>query len=221
MLVDRKPFKEWAMSRPEFEDLPFYERPDLTPYLIHLTKNSVDEDGRSAFDNLVSILETGEIWGTRAFVKGLDRAACFMDVPFYSLKYILNEENTDPNNPRYEAFGIFVSKKYAYNVGCRPVLYLSDEEVTQIKIPNEELWRVVKLELSNSRCVSWLHEREWRVKGDFALPAKRQGVLVRDPACAEKLQKLIAEAPDRFKAKGYSVIPLTVLCQGLPLLQKD
>ena len=24
--------------RPEFEDLPFFERPNLTPYLIHLTK---------------------------------------------------------------------------------------------------------------------------------------------------------------------------------------
>jgi hypothetical protein len=144
-----------------------------------------------------------------------------MDVPFYSLKYILNEENRDSNNPRYEPFGIFVSKKYAYNKDCRPVLYLSDEEVNQIKIPNCELWRVVKLGLNNGGCISWLHEREWRVKGDFPLPSKWQGVLVRNPTCAEKLQKLIAETPDRFKANRYSVIPLTVLCQGLPFLQKD
>jgi hypothetical protein len=108
------------MSRPEFEDLPFYERPDLTPYLIHLTKNTLDENGCSAFDNLVSILESGEIRGTRTFIKGADRAACFMDVPFYSLKYILNEENTDSSDPRYEPFGIFVSKKYAYNKTAIP-----------------------------------------------------------------------------------------------------
>ena len=25
---------------PEFEDLPFFERPDLSPYLVHLTKNT-------------------------------------------------------------------------------------------------------------------------------------------------------------------------------------
>jgi hypothetical protein len=33
------------MRFPEFEDLPFYERPDLTPYLVHLTKNTKQEDG--------------------------------------------------------------------------------------------------------------------------------------------------------------------------------
>jgi hypothetical protein len=41
------------MSKPAFEELPFYERPDLTPSLIHLTKRS--KDGASALDNLVSI----------------------------------------------------------------------------------------------------------------------------------------------------------------------
>ena len=38
------------MALPEFEDLPFYDRPDLTPYLVHLTKNSKKEDGFSAFE---------------------------------------------------------------------------------------------------------------------------------------------------------------------------
>jgi len=209
------------MSRPEFEDLPFYDRPDLTPYLIHLTKNTVDENGRSAFDNLVSILETGKIWGTGKYIKGPNSAACFMDVPFYSLKYILTEENTDPNDPRYEPFGVFVLKKYAYSKGCRPVCYLSDEDVEEIRIPRCELWRVVKLELNDEGCVSWLHEREWRATGDFPLPSRRLGVLVRNPTYAEKLQELIADTPERFKAKRYSVIPLTVLCQGLPLLRND
>ena len=32
------------MALPEFEDLPFYDRPDLTPYLVHLTKNSKKEE---------------------------------------------------------------------------------------------------------------------------------------------------------------------------------
>jgi hypothetical protein len=68
------------MSRPEFEDLPFYERPDLTPYL---TKNTAAKNGHSAFDNLISILETGQIQGIRTFVKGPDRAACFMNVPLF------------------------------------------------------------------------------------------------------------------------------------------
>lgn len=32
-----------SMMHPEFEDLPFFERPDLTPFLIHLTKNTKGE----------------------------------------------------------------------------------------------------------------------------------------------------------------------------------
>src|SRR5579864_2383698 len=103
--------------RPDFEDLPFFERPDLTPYLVHLTKNTKAEDDYSAFENLVSILQTGEVWGSstkKGFIKGPHRAACFMDLPFAALKYVLNEENSDPTAPRYESFGVFVTKKHAY-----------------------------------------------------------------------------------------------------------
>lgn len=105
------------MKRPAFEDLPFYERPDLTPYLIHLTKNTKKEDGYSAYDNLISILERGKIWGSSresGFIKGPNKAVCFMDVPFVSLKYVLNKDNTDPSRPRYEPFGVFITKKFAY-----------------------------------------------------------------------------------------------------------
>jgi hypothetical protein len=144
-----------------------------------------------------------------------------MDVPFYSLKYILNKENTDPDEPRYEPFGIFVTKKYAYSKGCRPVLYLSNEEVECLEIPESQLWRVVRFEVSDRGWISWLHEREWRAKGDFGLPPEPDGVLVNNPNCAEKLQKLIANAPGKFRAKPRSIIPLTVLCQGLPLSRKE
>ena len=57
--------------RPEFEDLPFFERPDLTPYLIHLTKNTKADD-YSAYNNLVNILLTGKVWGSdkeKGFIK--------------------------------------------------------------------------------------------------------------------------------------------------------
>lgn len=48
----------------EFDDLYFHVRPDLTPYLIHLTKNTQKNDQYTALDNLVSILKTGVIWGS-------------------------------------------------------------------------------------------------------------------------------------------------------------
>lgn len=78
------------MPMPDFEDLPFEERPDLTPYLVHLTKNTKASDRFSALDNLIYILQTGKIWGSsssKGFIKGPHKAACFMDVPFMALKY--------------------------------------------------------------------------------------------------------------------------------------
>src|SRR6266700_2537061 len=76
------------MTLPQFDDLPFNARPDLTPYLIHLTKNTRVDDEFSALANLKSILKAGEIWGSntsKGFIKGPNTAVCFMDVPFQAV----------------------------------------------------------------------------------------------------------------------------------------
>jgi hypothetical protein len=68
-------------NMPAFNELPFNSRPDLTPYLLHMTKNTKADDACSAFDNLLSILRTGEIWGSdsrKGFIKGPNKAVCFM-----------------------------------------------------------------------------------------------------------------------------------------------
>ncbi|HVT88522.1 MAG TPA: hypothetical protein VHD56_06690 [Tepidisphaeraceae bacterium] len=207
------------MLLPEFEDLPFEERPDLTPYLVHLTKNTKATDKFSALDNLINILQTGKIWGSsssKGFIKGPHKATCFMDVPFIALKYILNKSNSDPAKPRYEPYGIFITKKTAYKSGCRPVLYLSDAEMTRLRIPRDELWRVVRFKASASGWIIWIHEREWRCRGEYAVPTAPYGVLVRNLSDVEKLQKRIAAEPKEFKVKPRSIIPLSVICQGLP-----
>lgn len=209
---------------PDFEELPFFQRPDLTPYLIHLTRNTKAENGRSAFKNLVRILQIGKIRGSengkgKGYIKGPNPAACFMDVPFYALKYILNGQDSDPEDPRYEAFGIFVIKKNAYKKGCRPVLYLSNEELRKFRIPKDELWRIVRFEAGGKSWISWLHEREWRCKGDYMLSAK-PGVLVKNSNYAQKLSKLLDKEPENFKVRPRAIIPLTILCQGLPHLPR-
>lgn len=202
---------------PTFNELPFNARPDLTPYLLHLTKNTKADNQYSAFDNLVNILQTGEIWGsdtTKGFVRGPSPAACFMDVPFACLKYVLTPENSDPEHPRYEAYGVAVTKVFAYRHGCRPVLYLSNDEIESIGIPAEELWRVVRLEVHNDRWISWLHEREWRSKGNFELPRTSVAVLVKSTRNSLRLQKLIRDDPKSFECAPRSIIPLNVICQG-------
>lgn len=207
------------MSLPQFDDLPFNARPDLSPYLVHLTKNSVPDDDLSAFDNLVNILRTGVVNGSTTssgFIKGPHAATCFMDVPFQALKYVLTPENSDPQKPRYEAYGVIITKSFAYKKrGCRPVLYLSNDEVEKVGIPKDELWRVVRFEVTDNGWISWVHEREWRCKGSFKLPKTIQAALVKNTKDAAKLASLIAEKPKTFKCIPSSIVPLTVVCQGL------
>jgi hypothetical protein len=37
-----------------------------------------------------------------------------MDIPFQALKYVLTPENADPQKPRYEPYGVVITKGYAY-----------------------------------------------------------------------------------------------------------
>jgi len=210
-----------GITMAEYEDLPFDVRPDLSPYITHLTKNTRVEDDYSAFENLISILHKGEIWGSstgKGFIKGPNKAVCFMDIPMYCLKYVLDRENANPDHPRYEPFGVIITKRFAYKKGCRPVLYLSNSEIKKLRILRDELWRVVRLEVLGNRWISWLHEREWRCKGNFKMPLIPIAVLVKNTMYAKILARKIAKEPKKFKAKPQSIIPLTVLCQGLPYL---
>ncbi len=209
------------MTMAEYEDLPFDVRPDLSPYITHLTKNTRAKDKYSAFENLIEILQGGEIWGSnsrKGFIKGPNNAVCFMDIPLYCLKYVLDHDNANPEHPRYEPFGIVITKKLAYHKRCRPVLYLSDLETKRLRVPRDELWRVVRFEVKGQRWISWLHEREWRCKGNFKVPSNCLAVLVKNVSYAKKLTKMIAEEPKEFKVIPQSIVPLTVLCQGLPYL---
>jgi len=197
---------------PTFTELPFNARPDLTPYLLHLTKNTKQEDEYSALNNLESILTTGEIWGSdtdKGFIKGPNEATCFMDVPFAALKYVLTPGNSDPVKPRYEPYGIVITKKVAHARGCRPVLYLSNEETKALNIPKDELWRVVRFEVNEGDWISWLHEREWRCKGDFGLPEGIPAVFVKTTAEAGKLSAKIARAV--ANSKPWACTPLSVI----------
>lgn len=201
----------------KFNELPFNARPDLTPYLLHLTKRSTRGKRRSAYGNLVNILKEGRIRasGKSGFIKGGQSATCFMDVPFASMKYVLTPGNRDPVKPRYEPYGVCLLKATAYKKGCRPVLYLSNQELKDLRIPQSELWRVVNFEVKDEKWISWLHEREWRCKEHMDLPKTLVAVFVRNPRAAQKLQKDIAEAPEgSFKCVPLSIIPLSTICQG-------
>ncbi len=197
------------MSPVDYRKLPFWTRPDLTPYLIHLTRT---RGGRSGFENLIKILRTGTMRGSTrtGFIKGSTPAVCFMDVPFHALKAVCTPENAD----RYEPYGVVVTKRTAYEKGARPVLYLSTREQDRLDVPEDELWRVVKLEVSEEGWVSWLHEREWRCPEEFRLPNQFVGAIVKSLSDVAELREMLEEE-DQFKARPRCILPLEVICQGL------
>lgn len=199
------------MSQTDFEKLPFYSRPDLTPYLIHLTRASIKEGKKiSSFEVLISILQSGELYGSgkEGYIKGSQKATCFMDIPFSALKYTL----TADNRTRYEPYGIFYKKDIAYSDGCRPVIYLSDAETAKLNIPDDELWRIVRFEPGGNGWISWLHEREWRCPGNLKLK-NGLGVFVKTPGEVLKLREMIANK--QLNIIPSAIMPLDVLCQGL------
>ncbi len=102
--------------------------------------------------------------------------------------------------------------------GCRPVLYLSNKELSTLTIPEKELWRVVRLESVDGTGVNWLHEREWRAKGSFHLPSKLLAVLVNNTKSAQRLQELINDDPIRATSNYSALSPLsgTAILECLP-----
>lgn len=202
------------MAGKKLKELPYYERPDLTPYLIHLTKTS---GKTTALENLTSILQDGVIQRTDSFIKSASRkrgvkAACFMDVPFAALKYVCSSKNAK----RYQPYGVVVKKRSVYQQGGRPVLYLSNREREELDIPMKQLWRVVSLEYDRKAdtWIDWQHEREWRCPKEFNLKKATCIALVKSVEDVKELQARIDEQRDQFRCIPITIIPLAVICQG-------
>ena len=111
-------------------------------------------------------------------------------------------ENADP----YEPYGVGLTKRTAYDRGARPVLYLCSAEQRQLDVPEDELWRIVKLEVLKEGWVSWIHEREWRCPREFRLPSRFVGVIVRSLNEVVGLQQLL-EGEEDFKPSSSASCP--------------
>lgn len=202
------------MAGKKLKELPYYERPDLTPYLIHLTKKFSQ---KTALENLISIFQDGVIKGTDSFIKNAAhgsevKAACFMDVPFTALKYVCSPKNAE----RYQPYGVVVQKRGVYQQGGRPVLYLSDTECGTLRISLKQLWRVVSLEYDKKEdtWIDWQHEREWRCPKEFKLKKASCIALVKSVKDVEELEARIDEMHNQFRCLPITIIPLEVICQG-------
>ena len=140
------------------------------PMLAHFTRAS---GKTSALDNLLWILEDGRIHGsTRMLARGFP-GVCLFDAPPHELGHLL----TPRNRRRYEPFGVAVDKRYAFSLGARPVIYMPSAEAAAI-LDEDEMWRVVSIDMTRNPPVDWTFEREWRLLGDLPLKPELSVALV-------------------------------------------
>jgi hypothetical protein len=154
-------------------------RPAAAGMLTHFTRAS---HPGAAIDNLAGILSAGVIRASTRMIRTKRPVVCFFDAPFEHLARVLDRRS----RRRYEPFGIAVSKRYAFQMGARPVIYLPWQEAEAL-LPHAELWRVVGLEIDRQPAVDWTFEREWRLAGDLALSAGDTVVLVEDWRDADEI----------------------------------
>ncbi len=149
------------------------------PTLTHFTRASGTQ---SALDNLMRILSEGTLRGATRMVRSARKAVCLFDVPPAELSGLLSRRN----RRRYEPFGIAVDKRYAFEKGARPVIYMPFREAEAILRP-EEIWRVVSIDFERKPPVDWTFEREWRLLGDLPLVPELSVALVETWRDAEEI----------------------------------
>lgn len=165
------------------------------PMLAHFTRAS---GKTSALDNLLWILEDKVVRGSTRMIGGGQRGVCLFDAPPHELGHLL----TPRNRRRYEPFGIAVDKRYAFSMGARPVIYMPSAEAAAI-LEEDEMWRVVSIDMTRNPPIDWTFEREWRVLGDLPLKAQFSVALVAS-------WRDVDEIYERFNGKPpcAGVIPL-------------
>lgn len=155
--------------------------------LTHFTRGSASGD---AMDNLVAILRTGIIRGSRRMVRTSRAVVCLFDAPWQELNGLLMREN----RRRYEPFGVALDKRYAFALGARPVIYMPWPEACQM-LNEDELWRVVAIDLAHSPPLDWTFEREWRITDQLKLPALGVVALVKTWSDVDELYDRFSGAP--------------------------
>jgi len=170
-------------------------RRDVGVLLFHFTRalenERVKEDygeitkSCSAFRVLSNILEEGRLKGTSKWTYG-DNCVCFTEAPiteFHSIFSLVSIAASKKERPRYEPYGIAVSKKWLFLRGGRPVIY--DHPSAFNKYPEELRYRFVPYDPLSGIDYTW--EREWRIKTDY-LSLDPHNTLVIVPTADEAFQ---------------------------------
>jgi hypothetical protein len=136
----------------------------------------------SAFAVLNKIIAEGKLQATSTWTYGYN-CVCFTEAPiteFNAIFSLIAIAASKQERPRYEPYGIAVSKKWLFQQGGRPVIY--DRPDALSSLPENMKYRFVPYDPENGIDYTW--EREWRIETD-ALNLDPQNTLVIVPTADE------------------------------------
>ena len=119
----------------------------------------------SASAVLNKILHEGALRGTSGWTYGYN-CVCFTEVPiqeFNSIFSLVELAASEKERPRYEPYGVAVSKTWLYGQGGRPVIYDQPDKLSAL--PEDLRYRFVPYDPTAGIDFSW--EREWRIRADY------------------------------------------------------
>lgn len=170
-------------------------RRDMGDLLFHFTRGAEPKwmevrghkfnTAETAADILGKIVQGGTLRGSSRWTYGID-TICFTEAPIqefnsvFALASIASEKHL---RPRYEPYGVAVSKNWLFSKGGRPVIY--DHPDAQKKYPHELLYRFCPYNPESDVDYTW--EREWRIDSkELKLDPKHTLVIV--PTSAEAFE---------------------------------
>jgi len=156
-------------------------RRDLGNLLFHFTRAPKDQEWvkverghghtmsmpGSASAVLRKILYEGKLVGTSEWTYG-ENCVCFTEAPiqeFNSIFSLVEIASSQEERPRYEPYGIAVSKTWLFEKGGRPVIYDHPDALNDF--PKSLKYRFVPYDPIQG--IDFIWEREWRIKTDFLI----------------------------------------------------
>jgi len=159
-------FERIRLVRRDFGNLLFHFTRTLVDKFVSFNQNNgeVFSIPASASAVLGKILSEAKLIGTSKWTYG-QNCICFSEAPIQEINSIfaLNDiASSKEERPRYEPYGVAVSKKWLFSKGGRPVIY--DHPDTLKEFPENMKYRFMSYDPENGIDFTW--EREWRIKAD-------------------------------------------------------